>query len=148
MTESTTNAELVERLARRRARILSVLGLFLIIQQSAYFTHGDSAERLVDQVRIGAWTAMAALILLVLTTGGFWLRSHEVRAMLDDEGTRANRAAALATGFVCAMLSAILLYVAQGAVELGAGEAIHLIVTAGLFSALIRFAMLERRALG
>lgn len=148
MPESTSNAELVERLARRRARLLPVLGLFLIIQQSAYLTHGDSADRLVDQVRIGAWTAMAALTLLVLTTGGFWTRSREVRAMLDDEGTRANRSAALATGFVCAMLSAILLYAMQGALELGAGQAIHMIVTAGLFSALIRFATLERRALG
>jgi len=147
MTDSLTNADLAEHLARRRARILPVLGLFLLIQQSAYFANGDGT-RLVDQVRIGAWVGMSALILLVLTTGGFWFRGAEVRAMLNDEGTRANRATALSTGFVCAMLSAIIIYVMRGAWEFNVGEVIHLIVTAGLFSALIRFTLLERRALG
>jgi hypothetical protein len=147
MTDTTSNAELAERLGRRRARLFPVLGLFLVIQQSAYFGHGDG-QRLVDHVRIGAWVAMSAVVLFVLTTGGFWFRSPEVRAMLDDEGTRANRAAALSTGFVCAMISAIVLYVMQGAWEFSTGEVIHLIVTAGLFSALLRFSLLERRGLG
>ncbi|MFC0590103.1 hypothetical protein ACFFF7_11810 [Novosphingobium aquiterrae] len=147
MSESASNGALVERLARRRTRILPVLGLFMIIQQSAYFAHGDGS-RLVDQVRISAWVVTSAMILLVLTTGGFWLRSHEVRAMLDDEGTRANRAAALSLGFLCAMLTAMILFVLQRVWAFTAGEAIHLIVTAGVFSALIRFSILERRALG
>ncbi|MBA4162956.1 MAG: hypothetical protein C0515_12930 [Novosphingobium sp.] len=147
MTEAQSNADLAERLTRRRARILPVLGLFLVIQQSAYFANSDGT-RLVDQVRIGAWVVMSAVILLVLTTGGFWFRGAEVRAMLNDEGTRANRAVALGTGFVCAMLSAMIIYVMRGAWEFSVGEVIHLIVTAGLFSALIRFTILERRALG
>lgn len=147
MTDSISNAELAERLGRRRARAFPILGLFLIIQQSAYFAHGDG-QRLVDHVRIGAWVVMSAVVLFVLTTGGFWFRSSEVRAMLDDEGTRANRAAALGTGFLCAMIGAIVLFVMQGAWNLSAGEAIHLIVTVGLLSALLRFSILERRGLG
>jgi hypothetical protein len=147
MAEPLSNADLVERLARRRTRILPVLGLFMVIQQSAYFANGDGI-RPVDQVRIGAWVVTGAMILLVLTTGGFWFRGAQVRAMLNDEGTRANRAAALSTGFVCAMLSAMVIFVMRGAWEINVGEAIHLIVTAGLFSALIRFAVLERRSLG
>jgi hypothetical protein len=147
MTDGLSNADLAERLARRRTRILPVLGLFMIIQQSAYFAHGDGT-RLVDQVRLSAWVVTGVMILLVLTTGGFWFRKAEVRSMLNDEGTRANRAAALSTGFVCAMLSAMIIYVMRGAWEFNVGEVIHLIVTAGLFSALIRFALLERRALG
>lgn len=147
MAEVQSDIMLADRLARRRARMLPVLGLFLIIQQSTYFAHGDGT-RLVDHVRIGGWVAMNLVILLLLTTGGFWRRSKAVRDLLDDEGTRANRAAALSTGFVCAMLSAVVLFVMQGAWEFTADEAIHLIVTAGLFAAIIRFAMLERRALG
>jgi hypothetical protein len=147
MSGPTSNAEIADQLGRRRARILPMLGLFLIIQQSAYFAHGDGS-RLVDHVRIGAWVAMSAVVLLVLTTGGFWFRNAEIRAMLNDESTRANRAAALSTGFVCAMLGGMVIYVMQSAWAFTTGEAIHLIVTAGLFSALIRFAMLERRALG
>lgn len=147
MSENISNARLAERLGRRRARLFPVLGLFLVIQQSAYFAHGGG-ERLVDHVRIGAWVAMSVVVLFVLTTGGFWFRSAEVRAMLDDESARANRAAALGTGFICAMVSAIVLYVMQGAWEFSSGESIHLIVTAGLFSALLRFSILERRGLG
>lgn len=147
MTTNPSNADLADRLARRRARLLPVLGLFLIIQQSTYYAHGDGT-RLVDHVRLAGWTAMNLVILLVLTTGGFWRRSAAVRALLDDEGTRANRAAALSTGFVCAMIGAIVLFVMQSAWEFTAGEAIHLIVTAGMVSAIVRFAWLERRDLG
>ncbi len=147
MTESTTDADEADRLTRRRARILPVLALFLIIQQSAYFAQGDGT-RAVDNVRLGAWVAMSVVVLIVLLTGGFWFRKPEVRAMIEDEGARANRAAALSTGFVCAMVTAILCYVMQYAWEFSVGEVIHLIVTAGLFSALVRFAMLERRGLG
>lgn len=147
MTESSSNAAMVERLARRRVRLLPVLGLFLVIQQAAYFSHGDGT-RTVDLVRISGWVMMSVVILGVLTTGGFWRHSREVRAMLDDEGTRANRAAAMSTGFVCAIVAAIILFVMQGAWEFTVGQVIHLIVTAGLFSALLRFSILERRALG
>ncbi|MFM6933598.1 MAG: hypothetical protein ACKOUT_15305 [Novosphingobium sp.] len=147
MTESTGTAEQAEKLTRRRARIMPVLGMFLIIQQSAYFAHGDGT-RAVDHVRLGAWAVLSTVILIVLVTGGFWFRKPEVRAMVEDEGARANRASALGTGFVCAMVTAILCYVMQSAWEFSVGEVIHLIVTAGLFSALLRFTMLERRGLG
>ena len=147
MAETTNNADLADRLVRRCARMMPVLGLFLIIQQSAYFANGEG-DRLVDQVRIGAWVAMSLLILVVLTTGGFWFRSADVRAMIEDESTRANRASALSTGFLCAMLTAIISYVMRGAWEFSVGEVIHLIVSAGLVSALLRFSLLERRGLG
>lgn len=147
MTEAPSNAELADRLVRRRARLMPVLGLFILIQQSAYFAHGDGS-RAIDQVRLGGWVAMSLVVLLVLTTGGFWFRRPELRAMIEDEGTRANRASALATGFLCAMATAIICYVMQGAWEFGVGEVIHLIVSAGLISALLRFSILERRALG
>ncbi len=144
MATQSTDAELAERLNRRRARMLPVLGLFFIIQQSAYWSN-PPGERLVDHVRLGAWAAMALVILFVVPTGGFWRRSRAVRAMINDEQTRANRSAAMSAGFVAAMLTGIALYVLQGAIQLNAGQAIHLIVSAGLIVLLMRFAMLERR---
>ena len=147
MTDAASNAEIAERLGRRRARVFLVLGLFLVIQQSAYFTHGDG-RRLVDHVQVGAWVAMSAVVLFVLITGGFWFRSPELRAMLNDESTRANRAAALGIGFVCAMITGIVLFVMQSVWAFSPGEVIHLIVTVGLFAALFRFSILERRGLG
>ena len=147
MNETSGNADLVDRLTRRRARMMPVLALFLMIQQSAYFSHGDGS-RLVDHIRIGGWVAMTVVILMVLLTGGFWFRKAELRAMIEDETTRANRASALAAGFFCAMATAIICYVMQSAWEFSVGEVIHLIVSAGLVAALLRFSILERRALG
>ena len=146
MDTATSDAELAERLNRRRARMLPILGLFFIIQQIAYWSK-PPAERMVDHVRMGAWAAMALVILLLVSTGGFWRRSAAVRAMINDEQTRANRNAAMSAGFIASMLTGIALYVFQAALKLSAGEAIHLIVSAGLIVLLIRFTMLERRGL-
>ena len=67
--------------------------------------------------------------------------------MVNDEQTRAHRSAAMSAGFIASMLVGIALYVLQGSLQLTAGEAIHLIVSAGLITLLMRFAMLERRGL-
>ncbi len=147
MTQQPSPIELAERLGRRRARFFPVLALFFVVQQTAYFSHGDG-QRLVDHVRLGAWAAMGLVLLLLLTTGGFWRRDKAVRAMLNDEVTRANRAGALSAGFVAAMLAGIVLYVIQAATDLTAREALHLTVSTGLVVALMRFGMLERRAHG
>jgi hypothetical protein len=44
---------------------------------------------------MGGWVAMSTVLLLVATTGGFWLRRRAVRdLLLEDEGSRAHRASA------------------------------------------------------
>ena len=146
MDNPQSDAEVADRLSRRRARTLPVLAVFFIIQQSAYWSN-PPGERLVDHVRLGAWALMALVILFAVGTGGFWGRKPEIRAMVNDEQTRANRSAAMSAGFIASMLAAIALYVLQGSLQLTAGEAIHLIVSAGLITLLMRFAMLERRGL-
>ncbi len=148
MEEVTKNADLADRLVRRRARVLPVLGLFILIQQFAYFANANSGgDRLIDHIRRGEWVVMSLMVLAMLTTGGSWFRSAKVRAMIEDESARANRAKALSTGFLCAMLTAIACYVMRGAWEFSVGVVIHLIVSAGLVSALLRFSLLERRDL-
>lgn len=147
MSTPPADAELAERLVRRRARLMPVLAIFFLVQQAAHFANPGSG-RLVDQVRKAGWVAMSAVILLVVTTGGFWFRSRRVREMLEDEGTRAHRASALSFGFLASMLAAVLLYVLEGPLGLTAAEALHLVVSAGLVTVLLRFGYLERRALG
>lgn len=146
MSDILSDADLADRLTRRRARMFPVLALFFLIQQSAYWSNPPH-ERLVDHVRIGAWAAMAGVILLVLATGGAWFRKPAVRAMINDEQARANRDAATRAGFIASMAVGIALYVLQAPLALTTGEAIHLIVSAGLVTALVRFGMLERRGL-
>ena len=73
-----------------------------------------------------------------------------MRELMNDEVTRANRASALAWGFTMAIVAAIVLYALESFVPDGATtrEVIHVITSAGLVTALLRFAFLERRALG
>ena len=143
MTTNKSDAELADQLSRRRARMLPVLGLFFILQQSAFWSN-PPAERAVDHVRIGAWVLLTGVILFTLSTNGFWFRPVKVRAMIDDELTRANRTSAMHWGFVAAMIAGMLVYVVEGVTQFTAREVIHLIVSAGIIVALVRFALLER----
>src|SRR5690348_14822094 len=129
--QANANAELAERLNRRRARMLPILALFVLIQQAAYFTSADG-QRPVDMVRNTGWMMLVAVILAGLLTGGFWLRSREVRALMNDEVTRANRDNAVTWGFAAAILAGIGLYAIEAFAPDGttAREAIHVIVSA------------------
>jgi hypothetical protein len=144
-----TDAEEAERLSRKRAQMMPVLGVLLIVQQGIFFT-ADDRHRLVDEIRTTGWLALAAVILAALVTGGFWFKRRAVRAQMDHEVTQQNRASALMLGFVQTIATAIALYALEAFVpgSITTREAIHVIVTVGLFGALVRFGLLERRALG
>jgi hypothetical protein len=147
MSEQPSNTELADQLSQRRARMMPVLAMFFLFQQFSYFSHLPG-DRTVDHVRIGAWVLMSTVLLVFLISGGAWSRSKAVRALINDEVARANRAAAIQFGFLLAMAGAIVLYPFIDLLELNARQVLHLIVSLGLAAAMLRFAMLERRALG
>ena len=66
--------------------------------------------------------------------------------MLNDDTSRAHRSDALGWGFVVAMVTGIVLYIIGGA-TVTEREAIHLIVSLGIATSLVRFGVLERRAM-
>lgn len=144
MVDLTISQE-ADRLGRRRARVLTVLAVFYLGQQLAFYQSPPGA-RLIDHFKIGAWAVMSAVLLAALVTGGFWLRNAPLRALLNDELSRAHRADALGVGFIMAMLTGIILYVVGTVIRMTDREVIHLIVSIGIGAALIRFGMLERRA--
>ncbi len=147
MPSTTSDIEAADRLSRRRTRMLPALAVLFLTQQAAYFSEPDAALRLVDHVKIGAWLILSIVLLLALVTGGFWLKPKRVRALMDDDATRANRASALGLGFVVTMASAILLYALNLLEPISGREAIHLLTTIGIVTALLRFFYLERRDL-
>ena len=142
-----TDHETAERLSRRRARLLPFMAVIFIAGQGVYF--GDVAEpmRAVDATKISAWLVWALALLLMLATGGGLLRSRKVRALLNDEATRDHRLRALAAGFWAAMAGCLVIYVLSALEPMNAREGVHLVLTMGVGVALIRFGMLERRAL-
>ncbi len=142
-----TITEKADHLSRRRARMLPMLAVFYLIQQTTYFrSTANPHPRDVDYVWIGAWVVLSLLILAGLTTKGFWLQPREVRELIDDESSRANRLEGLRLGFIIAVLTAIALYLVDEFSPMTAREAIHVILSLGLGAALLRFGILERRA--
>lgn len=136
-----------ERLSRRRARMLPFMAIVFLTQQATFFSGGDRGERAVDHVHIAAWLVLSAVLLLALVTGGGWIYPRAVRDLANDEVTRAHRSAAFQYGFLASMAGCIGLYVFDLFEPLSGRDAVHFILTIGIFAALIRFAMLERRAL-
>jgi hypothetical protein len=144
---TSTDIETADRLSRRRARMLFVLAILFLTQQASYFSGPDNGMRSVDHVKVAAWLVMSIVMLLALTTGGFWFRSRQVRELMDDEVTRANRADSLRFGFMATMAAAIALYFVSLFDPMSGRQAVHLLMSVGIGTALLRFAFLERRAL-
>ena len=144
-----TDTETVERLVRRRARIMPTMAAVFVAQQAIYFSgpRMDDGRRLVNYIAISGWLMMSTVLLVMLATGGTLFQSAAVRALANDESTRANRAAGFSVGFLATMVSAIGLYVLSLFEPLSARETIHLLMSIGIAAALLRFGLLERRAL-
>jgi hypothetical protein len=137
----------VERLSKRRARALPALGVIFLAQQASFLSMPDQAARPVDHVKISAWLVLTIVLLAGLATGGAWFRPREVRELLNDESTRAHRQTGYVYGFWAAMGTALGLYVVNMFEPVSGRDAVHIIVTVAVATALLNFGMLERRAL-
>lgn len=138
--------EKAERMGRARSRLFFILAMVFFAGQSLYFTSSPATRD--STPRIGAWLILVVLILMLLATGGFLFSGRKVRDLLNDEGSRLNRLAAQAMGFWVTIITALVLYVESIFDPMTFNEAIHIIVTLGVGSALISFAVRERRAHG
>lgn len=143
------DTEVADRLGRKRSRFTIVIAIYFIAGQAMYLSQPapDALLRPVDQIRIGAWLVWAVVLMVLLATNGPWLRNKALRALMNDEVTRANRAEAFMWGFWGAMLVSVALYFTTLFEPLSGREAIRAVVTVGLGAALLRFGILERRAL-
>ena len=98
-------------------------------------------------MKISAWLVLSIVLLAALSTKGFWLQPKEVRNLIDDENTRANRNEAMRWGFLFSMGAAIAVYaLTMFETTVTARDAVHIVMTMGIAAALIRWGILERRA--
>jgi hypothetical protein len=140
-------SESAEHLSKRRARALPVLGIVFLAQQASFLSMPAESARPVDHLKIGAWLVLSIVLLAGLATGGAWFRPSAVRALLNDESTRAHRQTGYVYGFWAAMGTALGLYVVSMFEPVTGRDAVHIIVTVAVATALLNFGMLERRAL-
>ena len=147
MSEAS-DVERAHGLGRRRARIFAFQAILFISWQALYFSGpAEDPMRTVSAVKLSAWFVWALALLLMLATGGGLLRHRKLRGLLNDELTRQHRTRAYVTGFWAAAGACIFLYLVGMFEPVSGREAIHLILTALVGAAMIRFGTLERRAL-
>ncbi|MFY1004811.1 hypothetical protein ACNF5F_25605, partial [Escherichia coli] len=82
------------------------MAAIFLAQQVSYFSGRRLGEgsRLVDHVAIAGWLALSIVLLMAFATGGSWWRSANVRALMNDESTRLNRAEGFRFGFLATMI--------------------------------------------
>ena len=143
---SMSVAEKADFLSKRRARMLPALAIIFLSQQASFFTQVSGGHVSAEKAKISAWLLLSVVLLLGLSTKGFWLERKEVRDLIDDENTRANRNEAMRWGFLFAMASAIGIYVLTMFEMVTGREAVHIVMSFGIAAALLRWGILERRA--
>ena len=140
-------AEKAEYLSKRRARMLPVLAIIFLSQQATFFSQMTGGEHVsAEKAKISAWLVLSVVMLFALATKGFWLEPKEVRDLVDDENTRANRNEAMRWGFLFAMGTAIGVYILTMFDTVTGREATHIIMSFGIAAAILRWGVLERRA--
>jgi hypothetical protein len=140
-------ADKAEFLSKRRARMLPALAVIFLSQQATFFSQMSGGEHVsAEQAKISAWLVLSVVLLFGLATKGFWLEPKEVRDLVDDENTRANRNEGMRWGFLFAMGSAIAIYVLTMFDVVTGREAVHIVLSFGIAAALLRWGVLERRA--
>ena len=135
-----SDVDRAERKSRARAICMALLALVTVFTSTFGF---DSPVNDAATFRGGSWLVTIALAVAILSTGGGLNLSRELRVLMNDELSRANRARALAWGFHTAMLVTMVLYVVSWSVPVEVRAALRLVSGLGVAAALARYAMLE-----
>lgn len=138
-------SERAEQLSAKRSRILIAVSFIYITQQFSYF-HQDQSGRAVDTAQVLGWVLLSVVMLGVLLTNGNWFLSKELRVLLDDEVTQANRARATRAALTAAMVGGFALYAFAPSLDWGVRETVHAIVSIGLAAGFIALAFFEKRS--
>jgi hypothetical protein len=133
--------ENAERASRGRAILMATAAVVLLINVAIQWGNPHYVE---PGVRGGSWIVLIAAWMFILANGGGLRLRGRMRALLNDELSLRNRSRALSAGFYAMLLAGSALFVAQWRLEIVAGDAIKLVTAAGLATALLVYAWLER----
>ena len=140
---TASDIEKAEQVSRTRSLIMAIMAAVLLIQ--ALLGLGDEASSMQPILRHAGWGIMILLWLIVLATGGWVRLRRDVRRLVNDEVSLANRSQALQAGFWTAMVLALAIYFGSLRWELSLHEGLRILVNLTIAAALLRYAWLELR---
>ena len=144
--QSKSTVDLADQISRKRAIAVALAAAVFLVIQIVTRPVFNSEPETAHLSRIIMWAVNAVALLLLLYTGGGLANKSEIRALVNDEVTRAHSKSAVGIGYWVAMIIAMGLYAFAGDNNLSAREAIYLIVTPSIGIALLTFSWLELRA--
>lgn len=124
-----------ERLAGQRSVAAMAMGVVLIVTQGQRTAQGRAG--LISW----ALTALITAVFLVWASGMF--RAGALQRILNDESSQLSRRRAIAIGFCNMIATALVCHALTFVKDYGARDAIQIIMTVGMSSALISFSGLE-----
>ena len=145
--ESRDLVEIADRNSRKRAIIVAAAAIVFVAGQAlGRPAFSDTADRALYNMRTGAWALNVVLLLAFLATGGGLLNNPQIRALVNDEVSRANYRTSIVAGFWVAMTSALVLYLVPVFATLTGRQTLYLVLTLSVAVASLTFAYLELRA--
>lgn len=137
-----------ERIQRAAIRKMTVFAIAFVIWQLSYFTiarpPAGETVRNVDIVRTIGFLGWSAALLLLFAKGGGALAPKPVRAIIDDELARAQRAIAYRNGFWAMTLVNFLGYILAMTTQLRPIDLAHIGLSAGVLTVLVSQVLLAR----
>jgi hypothetical protein len=128
-----------ERAARARAALLATGAV--IVAVTAFLRTTDTSATAEG---VG-WILLMAAWSIVLATGGGLALSGQMRALLNDELSIANRGRAITWGFFASLAAATVVLLAAPHVAIDLAGGVRIVTAAGLAVAMLRYALLEWR---
>jgi high-affinity Fe2+/Pb2+ permease len=129
-------AERAERLSKHRAIAAIVMGTVLAATQTQRMDASGAGPI--------TWIITGVVVAIFLLWASGLFRDTALRGILNDEGSDVSRRRSLMIGFWNMLATAVVCYVLTYVKDYGPRDAIQIIMSVGICSALISFGVAER----
>lgn len=133
----STTVDRADRLSNTRAIASVVLATILIATQGQRMDDGGGGPL--------SWAITGIITILFLVWASGFFRGTALRSILNDESSDENRKRSLTLAFWTMMATAIVCYILTYIKDYGPRDAIQVIMTVGISTALLSFGVMERR---
>ncbi|GGE93573.1 hypothetical protein [Sphingomonas prati] len=129
-------AERAERLSKHRAIAAIIMGTILAATQTQRMDASGAGPI--------TWIITGVVVAIFLLWASGLFRNTALRGILNDEGSDVSRRRSLMIGFWNMLATAVVCYILTYVKDYGPRDAIQIIMSVGICSALISFGVAER----